>query len=204
MCIRAFAAIILTFTAISCQPSPKSEQGAMPSTEQSQSKNGTNTVIVDGRQATPLEQQAFESVARELFSDILNDALKKWRAQLLNQLEITDPMEAAHFTGPVDVKELESDKQWDGELLSWSVYLIRPGKEIKEARTITLLHKGKPFIRFTRTTEAIERPIAVMAVTGTNKDGGVYQTDFLLVYGHDCKWKQYPASNREEDLKRDK
>jgi hypothetical protein len=148
-----------------------------------------------------LEQKALGAFAEKLFTDALNNALKEGREKLLKKLEITDPMEAALFSGSLVPEPSNSDEKL-GEVVLWSVYLVQPGKETKEPRTIALLLEGKPFIRFTRTTAPVDSPMAVMSMTGT-MDGRLTQSEILLIYTRDRKWKKFPSSERKANLRDD-
>src|SRR5260221_14239108 len=182
MRIARLAFILLVVTAISCEPSTKPQGALQPAPTEPEAKTETETmkVTINGREATPEEKEAFGEMFKKSFADAFAKAVNE---EMHKKLEITDPMEVQLFSGAFGPERLS-----DNEL--YSVYLIQPGTEIKEPRTIVLLTKEKPILRFTRATGPVERPVAIRSVTGT-KDGRLLQADVYLVYGPDGKWKQY-------------
>jgi hypothetical protein len=192
MNIPRFVCILLPLVAISCQPAERHSGTPSASKTESESEQGTITVTIDGREATPEEAEAFGALGKKLLSDAIHDAINEGFQRLLEKLDITDPIEIELFSVSFGPETSRGDELW-------SVYLIRPGVETKEPRTIVLLRDGKPIVRFTRVTGAAERPIAIMSVTSL-RDGRLSQTETLLVHT-DGKWKQYRPSERIENVK---
>jgi hypothetical protein len=184
---------LISLVAISCQPLAKSGEEASAIEGNAESKNETITVTIDGREATPEEKEAFGALGKKLLSDAIVKSVNDGVKEVLKKLDITDQIEAELFSVSFGPETSTRDELW-------SVYLIRAGNEIKEPRTTSILRDGKPIVRFTRATAPVERPIAVMNMTGT-KDGRLTQADMFLVYGNDGKWKQYRPSERKENLR---
>jgi hypothetical protein len=202
MITRATIAILCLGFLIGCGSSDKKPEGGDASTRNNNAEleDGSITVTIDGRKATPLEQEAFSHYAKMLLSDALPEILEEMANDVNKKLDIdlTDRVEADLLSVSFPSKpETSTDDQM------FSIYLIRPGNEIKEPRTTSLLSEGKPVVRFTRATAPVERPIAVMSMTGT-KNGRITQTDMFLVYGSDKKWKLYRPTERTESLKDDR
>src|SRR5262249_18340655 len=125
MNVPRLACILLPLVAVSCQPPANSGAATSPSNSKAESKDGTITVTVDGREATPEEKEAFGALAKKLLSDAVHTAINEACQEFLKKLEITDPTEAELFSvsfGP--------ETSGGEELLS--VCVIRPGNEIKE------------------------------------------------------------------------
>jgi hypothetical protein len=193
-CLR-YIWIVIPFTAISCGPSANPEAAPPASESEAEAKGGSFTVTIDGREATPEEQEAFHASTRQLLSDAIVKTVNEFSRQFVEKLEINDPIEkelipVLNAFGPNTTNTAEL----------WSVDLIRPQKECKEPNTIVLLREGKPFFRFTRATGPGERPVAFMTVTSL-KDGQLAQEELFLVYGSDGKWKQFRPRERKETLK---
>ncbi len=222
MKVLHFVGILLALATISCQRSAQptettspidNKSGAMdarlqppvaretcsPSNNKCRAKDGTITVTIDGREATPEEQEVFSALGRKLLSDAVHKALNKVCQEIFKKLDITDPIEAKLFSGSFGPFGPETGK---GDQL-WSVHMIRSGKEDKDPHTIVLYSDGKPCLRFTRSAGPVERPVAIMSVT-TLKDGSLAQAEMVLVYGSDGNWKQHRPRERKESLSGDK
>jgi hypothetical protein len=192
VCILLCVCITLCLAAISCEPRARPTGESPPTKGQSESEKETMTVTIDGRDATPVEKAAFGAWTKKLLSDAIHKAINKGIEDFFQKLEINDPIEMELFSVPFGRETSEGD-------LLWSVYLIRPGKEVLEPRTTTIMRDGKPVIRFTRAIAPVERPVAIMSLTCTN-EGRLSQIDAFLDYV-DGKWKQYRPSERIESLK---
>jgi hypothetical protein len=197
MKIPRVLSFLILLPAISCQPSAKPSGDSAASEGKAESKKGTITVTdIDGRELPPEEQEAIGAWFKKRLSDAVVKALNEGIKDLLEELDINDPMEAELLSVKFGPEKTTGDELW-------SVYLIRPGGEIKEPRTIVLLRQGKPSVRFTRMSAPVERPIAVMSVTGF-KDQHLAQIETCFVYGTDEKWKQYRPSEQKKRLKSDR
>jgi hypothetical protein len=187
-----FLCILVLLAAISCQPLAKPETVPSPNDSTAKAVNGKITVIVDGREATPEEQEVFGALGKHLLSEAVARTVNEAQEQAFKKLDIIDPVETALFGASCGTRTFNGN-----ELLS--IHVIRPGKEGNEPQTIVLYRDGKSFVRFTRSSAAVARPVAVMTVTSL-KDGRFDQEEWLLVYGSDDKWKQYHAHERAENM----
>jgi hypothetical protein len=192
MNIRRLVCILLPLAAVACQLPGNPSAPTPPGNDKSDSKKGTITVTIDGREARPKEAEALGALGTKLLSDAIQKAINEGVQELLKKLDVGDPIETDLFSAPFG-----PETSGGNEL--WSVYLMRPGKETKEPCTIVLSRDGKPVIRFTRATAPVERPVAIMTLTFT-KNGHLTQRETFLVYSNG-KWKQYRASERSEELK---
>jgi hypothetical protein len=151
--------LMLLLSGVSCHSATSPSTAPPPRDSGSESKKGTISVTIDGREATPEEEAAFGAFAEDLLSKAVHKAVNNEAQEILRKrLEITDSIETDLLSVLVTAKNLSKD-----ELRS--VHLIRPAKEIKEPRTIVLSFSGKHLIRFTRATAPVEHPVAIITQT---------------------------------------
>src|SRR5262245_1277053 len=127
MNILRLVCVLLPLAAVSCQPPASPRAPTAPSNGKSDSRKGTIAVTIDGRDATPEETEAFVALTKKLLSDAIGKAINEASQELLKKLDVADPIDIDLFSisfGP---------ETSDGNEL-WTVYLIRPAKEIKEPR----------------------------------------------------------------------
>src|SRR5215471_14162526 len=86
--------ILIPLAAISCHSSSDATVNPPRIEEKAQSEQGTVAVTIDGKDATPEEQEAFTALAKKLLSDAIAKTVNEGVKELLEKLEITDPIEA--------------------------------------------------------------------------------------------------------------
>jgi hypothetical protein len=165
------------------------DSAAPAAKEKAPPADGTFSVTIDGREATPVEREAF----RAFFSHAFTEAIYKSYQEALQKLDITEPMEKELL----GVSFGPDQPSGNGTM---SIWLIRPGKNIEAPRTTVLGNDDRLVFRFTRVVAPVERPLAIMTFTGT-KDGRPTRAERFLVYGTDGKWKPYRPSERTVTLK---
>lgn len=150
------------------------------------------TVTVDGKDVTPEEKELLTNMAKELFSKALGEATKKVFSEILQKLDISSEEELTLLYALPEVEEAELV---DGPM---SIYLIKPGKFSDGSQTIVWAVEGEPFIRLTRASGPVNRPVAIITVTGV-LNGQPVISEWVLVYNKDGKWANQRPSKRTEN-----
>jgi hypothetical protein len=170
---------------------PESKPDSVPGSRPQDLAQGT--ITIEGKGLPPEVKEVIAAHVKRLLSEAIGQAVREGWKEVLQKLKLADEIETKLFS-----QEFELGGP-DGEEEVWAISLIKPAEEVRKPELTVLNRDGKPLFRFTRAFAPVDSPIAIVNWTRVI-DGRPVQSELLLVYEKDGKWKQHPASERTEHL----
>jgi hypothetical protein len=170
---------------------PESKPDSVPGSRRQDPAQGT--ITVEGKGLPPEVKEAIAARVERLLTEAVDQAIREGWKEVCQKLKLADEIETSLFS-----QEFELGGP-DGENEVWSIYLIKPAKEARQPELTILKRDGKPVLRFTRAFAPMDRPVAIVTWTRVI-DGRPVQSELMLVYEKDGKWKQHRGTERTEHL----